>query len=301
MSEGKPATAANPKSARKWRPRVLIALAGLVVLLVLARGAFELWQYVVVPADAPRIAMSLDDTWLNELGIARATYDQAMARAGGKLVTLGPDDMGEAATDPPRIQELLADVDGLLLTGGGDVDPVLYGGDPREAEGVNRRRDDFEIALIREARRRALPILGICRGCQLLNVAHGGTLRNLRSEEAVKDTHFSFSGHSVRLEPESALAKVLGTTHLDEVESFHGQAVARPGTGVRVAARSEDGVIEAIEMGKMGEMGQAGTSWIVAVQWHPEMTVLDAQQLKLLKAFVSEARRVRKRREQAGR
>lgn len=264
--------------------RLLLAVA---VAPVLARAAFDIWRHVVTPDDAPRIAMSLDDTWLNQLGITRATYEQAFARAGGKLIILSPDDVGEASLTPERIRELLAGMDGLLLTGGGDVDPELYGGDPRDAVGVSRLRDDFEIALIREARQRRLPILGICRGCQILNVAHGGTLRNLRSDAALARAHFNFGGHAVLLEPESRLARILETTRLDHVKSFHGQAVARPGEEVRIAARLDDGVIEAIEV------GDPGAEWIAAVQWHPELTVLDEKQLRLLKAFVEAARTAR--------
>ncbi|MCZ6795096.1 MAG: gamma-glutamyl-gamma-aminobutyrate hydrolase family protein [Planctomycetota bacterium] len=279
---------ATPRG-RRWLRWLAIAVASLVAFLCLARGAFDLWRHAVVPADAPRIAMSLDDTWLNELGITRATYDQAMARAGAKLVSLEPDAAGEPP-DPGRLGSLLDEVDGLLLTGGGDVDPELYGGDPQDASLVNRLRDDFEIGLIREARRRSLPILGICRGCQILNVAHGGTLRSLRSPPELRDAHFHIRGHDLRVEPGTLLERLLGGERLEGVTSFHGQAVARPGGAVRVAARSDDGVIEAIEIG-----GEAG-SWIVGVQWHPEMTIQDDRQQGIFRAFVARAREARERR-----
>jgi len=248
---------------------ILIVVAAVPVLLVVFRVGFDLWKYAAVPADAPRIVVSLEDTWLNDLGITRATYEQAMIRAGGNLIMLEPDDAGDPRVDPERIRTLLADKDGLLLTGGGDVDPALYGGDPEQALLVNRLRDDFEIALIHEARRRGLPILGICRGCQILNVAHGGTLRNLRSHEDLKDQHFRLRGHAVRLEPGTIVSRVFGSDHLDRVLSFHGQAVDQSGESVRIATRSEDEVVEAIEVGE----GQ--DDWIVSVQWHPEMTIQD--------------------------
>lgn len=270
----------------KWsRTGIVVTFVVIVVVPMLVRGVFDIWRHAVVPDDAPHIAMSLDDTWLNDLGITRATYEQALARAGGKLFSLSPEDVGEAPVAPGRIREILAGMDALLLTGGGDVDPGLYGGAREDATGVSRARDDFEIALIREARRRRLPILGICRGCQILNVAHGGTLRNLRSEDALREMHFNFDGHAVALEPESALAGIVETNHLESVESFHGQAVGTPGQEVRVVARSDDGVIEAIEI------GEEGVEWIVAVQWHPELTVLDDKQQALLRAFVEAAAR----------
>ncbi len=267
--------------------RFVKASAAIVLFVFLAKASFDVWRHAVVPDDAPRIAMSLDDTWLVDIGVMRATYEQALARAGGELFPLSTEDIGETPITPERARELLAAMDGLLLTGGGDVDPELYGGDPEDATGVSRVRDDFEAALIREARRRRMPILGICRGCQILNVAHGGTLRNLRSDEELKTAHFNFGGHAVTLEPGSALVRILESTRLDRVESFHGQAVGTPGQGVRVVARSADGVTEAIEI------GDPAVEWIVAVQWHPELTVIDEKQQALLKAFVEAARRGR--------
>lgn len=274
------------KKRRRWWIRIPVAF---LVLALLIKGGFELWRFVVVPGDAPRIAFSVDDTWLNDLGITRASYDQAMARAGGELVTLEPDDAGSERVDPDRVRELLADMDGLLLTGGGDVDPELYGASPDTASSVNRLRDDFEMALIREARRRRLPILGICRGCQILNVAHGGSLRNLRADAALSESHFGMSGHAVQLEAGSILGELFGVASLDSVQSFHGQAVDRPGDGVRVSARTADGVSEAIEIGGADE-------WIVAVQWHPELAIIDDRQLEIFRAFVARAQEAQERR-----
>jgi gamma-glutamyl-gamma-aminobutyrate hydrolase PuuD len=186
---------------------------------------------------------------------------------------------------------MLEGMDALLLSGGGDVDPRLYGGDPDVAELVNRKRDDFEIALIREARRREIPILGICRGCQILNVALGGQLVDLDSDEELRKTHFSTSGHPVEVEEGSLLSRLMRAGRIDNVPSYHGQAVGRLGEGVRAAARSSDGTVEAIEIA--GE-------WTLAVQWHPEMTVSDQLQFDLVSAFVEEARRRRTARPSSG-
>lgn len=253
---------------------LIVAPGALILLLLLSKGAFESWRTAVVPEDAPRIAMSVDTTWLNEIGLTRAMYEQALIRVGGELVPVKPGD------DPLTVLE---GIDGLYITGGGDVDPELYGGDPDAGFLVDRARDDFEIALIKEARRRRIPILGICRGCQIINVAQGGTLRNLRSEDELKDVHFGLSGHGVTIEPGGILANAVTVEPSDRVLSYHGQAVGTPGDGVRVVARSDDGVVEAIEVGGPGE-------WVVAVQWHPELDFSDPRQLDLFRAFIEEAK-----------
>jgi len=152
-------------------------------------------------------------------------------------------------------------------------------------------RDDFEIELIRAAARRDLPILGICRGCQILNVAFGGTLRNLRNEEVLNKTHLTLSGHSVELVPESRLADILGVTHLEDVISLHGQAVDRPGEGVTIVGTGDGGVAEAVEVAPAG-----ADAWIIGIQWHPELALIDDVQNRLFAEFIDQAREMRIRR-----
>ena len=272
----------QPKS---WFKRLGALVAVLVAGYMAVRLGFEFWRWAGVPADAPRIAVSLDDSWLDTLGVTRSTYDQAMARAGGRLVTLMPPE--EGPVDAHEVGALLdrLDIQGLLLSGGGDVDPALYGGDPETGLLVDRLRDDFEAALIHEAAARDIPILGICRGCQIFNVAFGGTLANLRDDPELKGEHFSVSGHSVNILEDSALAGILGTTRLDHVLSFHGQAVDAPGENVRVAATGPGGVIEAVEC-RENEQG----AWIIGIQWHPEMTLTGDTQNALFQALVQAAR-----------
>jgi putative glutamine amidotransferase len=255
--------------------------------------AFRLWIYAIVPTDAPRIAFSLDESMLNKLGITTSTYRQLIARAGGRLVPMTPDVLGEPPYHPKDIRELLESlrIDGILLTGGGDVFPGFYGAAPDSAKWVNKRRDDFEIALIKGGQKARLPIFGICRGAQILNVAFGSGVRNLRVNEDLKNTHFSIQGHAVDLLPGSIVAEAVGVTRLDKVHSFHGQAVVKPGSGLRATAWADDGVIEAIE----GDTNDPDT-WIVGVQWHPEMALTDPLQMKLVRAFVEQARRARDRR-----
>ncbi len=268
---------------RRWVFRVSIVLVLIAAGYGLTRLGFHVWTYSNLPDDAPRIAFSLDDTWLNDLGITDSTYQQALVRAGGRLIRFEP-------IDAERIEALLDEhkIDGVLLTGGGDVDPALYGGVEDSGFLVNRFRDDFEIALIRAARARDLPILGICRGCQILNVAFGGTLRDLRANAELKSAHFTFPGHPVELQEDSRLADILGAVRFDEVYSFHGQAVDELGPDVRATATGPAGVIEAVEVG-----ADNSEAWIIGVQWHPEMAVTDMAQNKLFSAFIERCRSLR--------
>lgn len=242
-----------------------------------------------LPADAPSIAFSLDNTLIGRIGVTDVSYQRAMFKAGGRLIIIRPDAAGDHGVSPDAIKGLLDDkqFDGVLLAGGGDVDPELYGGDPNKTMLIHRLRDDFEIALIREAKKRGLPILGICRGCQILNVALGGTLRNLRSEDNVKGRHLSLKRHAIELTPKSNLAEILGVTRLSKVISLHGQAVGDPGKGVRIAATGPGDVIEAIE---------AQNGWALGIQWHPELTLNDKVQHRVFEAFVDRAQKARKSR-----
>ena len=164
-----------------------------------------------------------------------------------------------AGLDPvpisPAQRRGLEDLGGLVLTGGGDVDPFLYGAEPHlRTKYVSRERDELEQALVEEAERKDLPILGICRGLQILNVTRGGTLH--QHVEGHKEVE-----HSVRPEPGSQVAAFVGTEDYT-VNSRHHQAVNRLGRGLAVTARAEDGIIEAVE--------DPEKRFLVAVQWHPE-------------------------------
>jgi putative glutamine amidotransferase len=167
----------------------------------------------------------------------------------------------------------------LVLSGGSDVDPAFYGGPARHPSitGVDKQRDEFELHLLREAIAKKIPVLGICRGMQVMNVFLGGTLIP-DLEEAGYPSHRSREEgtaclHSVGVEKESLLSAVAGTAS-GVVHSSHHQAVGIPGSGVAVSSRSADGVIEAIEV-----PGAA----ILGVQWHPErMTGTDPLSRRLL-------------------
>jgi len=280
------------RRVRRWLGRIGITLAVLIGIYVLFHLLYPIWINTQLPADAPRIAFSLDNSLLGRIGITDATYQRVMTAAGGRLITLRPDAAG-VPFSPESIKALLEEekIDGILLTGGGDVDPNLYGGDPNTTMLVHRQRDDFEIALIRAAKQRGLPILGICRGCQILNVALGGTIRNLRKEQEVKSLHMGLKGHTVDLNPDSKLAETLGVTHLAKVVSLHGNSVGKPAPDVTIAATGPGDVIEAIEADSAGQRG-----WIVGIQWHPELTLDEQVQQKVFQSLVDRARTVRKRR-----
>lgn len=188
------------------------------------------------------------------------TYVRALETAG--LVPLAVPTM--LAAD--RAGAALAAVRGLVLTGGEDVDPERYGQAPHPRLGdVDPLRDAAELALIAAARQRGLPILAICRGIQILNVALGGTLyQDLPSERPSAVPHSDeTSRHDVRVEAGSRLAQTLGA-RTASVNSRHHQAIRELAPGLKAVAWAEDGVIEG------AEPADAGSPWIVAVQWHPE-------------------------------
>ncbi|MBV2364919.1 gamma-glutamyl-gamma-aminobutyrate hydrolase family protein [Streptomonospora nanhaiensis] len=188
-------------------------------------------------------------------------YARAVAAAGAVPVVLPPVAGVHAALDR---------LDGLVLAGGGDVDPARYGAAPHERTGgVLAARDDAELALLEAALAAGTPVLGICRGMQLLNVARGGTLHQ-HLPDVLGDTaaaaHLErpgvFGDHPVRLDPASRLAALHGATRVT-VAAYHHQAVADLGHGLVPAAWADDGTVEALEAPE--EPG------VLAVQWHPEM------------------------------
>ncbi|HSG79696.1 MAG TPA: gamma-glutamyl-gamma-aminobutyrate hydrolase family protein [Acidimicrobiia bacterium] len=215
------------------------------------------------------------------------TYTEMVWEAGGLPVVLVPG-------DPTTIPVLADRLDGLVLSGGPDVDPRLYGGDPDHPsiEGADPYRDEYEIALILEARRRRMPVLAICRGAQVLNVALGGTLiedvPTMVSDELGHDRggpESRLAVHRLQVDPESATARALGCSSLF-VNSIHHQSVRDLAAGLRAVGRTDDGVIEAYEP-------EHGDDWpMIAVQWHPEyLGPADPPSLALFADLVASASR----------
>ena len=223
-----------------------------------------------------------------EVSFAGRRYLDAVIRAGGEPVTLAPRDL---SADDAR--HVLSRFDGLLLMGGADVDPELYGQDPHpRTYGVDRRNDEFEITLCRAADELRLPTLAVCRGMQVANVAFGGTLHqhladlDLSVEIAHGPQGFPSPPegveHPIDIAPGSLLAKVLDGHAVPPAISYHHQAVDRLGAGFTVSAWAEDGQVEAMER----EHG-----WFLCLQWHPEDTAqVDPAQQRLYDAFVDQAR-----------
>jgi len=207
------------------------------------------------------------------------SYVEAVVGAGGLpfiLPVLDRDDAGAA---------LLA-LDGLLLTGGGDVEPSLYGARPvPEVDGPDPARDASEVALARAAARAGMPVLGICRGAHVLNVAFGGSL--LQHVPAVTGADHSVRDrarelvHGLKIDPASLLASVAGGSSV-AVNSLHHQAVDRIGAGLRAVAWSEDGVVEGLESDDV-------FARILGVQWHPELLLGHRAHERLFAWLVTEA------------
>lgn len=179
------------------------------------------------------------------------------------------------------------DLDGLLLSGGLDLNPHLYGQEMHaEADEPNDARDRLELDLLRDALDRDLPVLAICRGMQLFNVAHGGSLDQHMAAHALhqqRPADKSTPAHEIEIAPESKLADILETSHAS-VNSRHHQAVDRVGAGLVVSARAQDGAVEALEV--------PARRFAIAVQWHPEdQAPRDAVQRRLFEKFAEAVRR----------
>lgn len=215
-------------------------------------------------------------------------YVDSLHRAGARVVMLP----ATATAAPAEPAELLRGVDGLLLIGGGDLDPAIYGQVAHEKSyGFNPRRDEIELALAAYALAEDLPMLAICRGCQVVNVAAGGTLHQHLPDvpgyhvDAHGRPHdLVFAEHAVAVEAGSRLEEALGgQRYVDRCTSAHHQAVDALGSGLRVSGRSVDGCVEALE--PIGPHRFA-----LAVQWHPEMTAAtDPLQQSLFSALVAAA------------
>jgi putative glutamine amidotransferase len=187
--------------------------------------------------------------------------------SGGTAVLLPPDDPAYAA-------ELVARLDAVVIAGGQDVEPVRYGAEPDPRTGPPaRERDAWELALIGAALESGTPLLGICRGMQLLNVALGGTL--VQHMDGHGDTPGVFGSHPVTPVPGTRYADIVPEE--DTVPAYHHQAVDRLGEGLRVSAHASDGTVEAIEL--------PGSAWALGVQWHPEM----GRDLRVMRALVEAA------------
>jgi putative glutamine amidotransferase len=222
------------------------------------------------------------------IGVTRCSrlddYVASIEQAGGRARVL-------EVSESPR--KLLSELDGVVLTGGGDVDPVLYGEDRHPTvEDAEPGRDEFEIDLARRAVEADLPLLAICRGAQVLNVAAGGTLVQDIPSAVTSELRHSIQepknavAHDVRVTPGSRLEHALGSTvdaaHTCRVNSRHHQSVGRVGNGLAASAVAADGIVEGIE--------RPASTFCVGVQWHPENFWRTGEFAPLFEAFINAAR-----------
>jgi putative glutamine amidotransferase len=215
--------------------------------------------------------------WDREFAMLHASYVAATQQAGGVAVLLPPQGAGA--------DEVLDRVDGLVLVGGADVDPARYGETAAERTSAPRAlRDEWEIALAEAALRRDVPLLGICRGLQIINVALGGSLHQHLPDVIGHDGHQpapgTFGAIEVATAPGTRTAALLGP--VVRARCHHHQALARLAPGLTIAGRAADGTVEAVEV--------ARSSFAVAVQWHPEE---DHEDARLFAALVAAGRRYR--------
>src|SRR4051812_5906659 len=208
--------------------------------------------------------------WVGGGYAAPEAYVNALRRAGVRAAILPAGDEGVPAS------EVLAPFDGLLLVGGGDVAPARYGAEAHpEVYGVEPERDELELALAHEAVTSAMPVLAICRGLQLVNVAFGGTLhQHLPGRHGLLGHGVPAGGsagyHEVKVAGGSRLAQACGgAASIEGCTSFHHQGIDAVGAGLVETAWSEDGLVEALELPPEHD------GWLLGVQWHPEMTAAD--------------------------
>ncbi len=247
--------APRPPRRRRWQnPGVRVPLIGLTSYAEDARWA----------------------VWQGKAAVVGWVYVEAIHRAGGRALLIPPTELG--------IAETLDAIDALVLAGGNDIDPAAYGALPHaETQEPQPERDRAELALLSAALERDMPVLAICRGMQVLNVARGGSLIQHLPEHTGSSAHREvvgvFSEHPVEIAPGSTLERALGPTA--PVKSHHHQATAAIGDGLLPVAWAEDGTVEALE--------DPDQTFVLGVQWHPE----EGEDLALFTGLVDAARRFR--------
>jgi len=218
-------------------------------------------------------------TWEEDTALVPADYLHAIERAGGRALLVPPSE--------EAIDETLDALDGVVFSGGADLDPQLYGQEAHpETKGVVAERDRGELALLQAALARDMPVLAVCRGVQVLNVALGGDLVQHLPEvvghENHKHTPGEYADHDVTVEPDTRLGSLIGDRA--PVKSHHHQGLGRLGEGLRESARAEDGTPEALE--------DPSRRFALGVLWHPEA----GEDMRLFEALVEEARGYREER-----
>jgi putative glutamine amidotransferase len=217
--------------------------------------------------------------WTETAALVPLSYVRAIERAGGRPLVVPPSE--------DSIEDTLTVLDGIVFSGGSDLDPELYEAERHpETDEARQVRDRAEMALLSAALKRDMPVLAVCRGSQVLNVARGGNLvqhlPEVRGHERHRHTPGEWSDHDVKLEPESRVGRLLGNRA--PVKSHHHQGYGRIGEGLRETGWAEDGTVEALE--------DPSKRFAVGVLWHPE----EGEDMSLFKALVEEAAQYRENR-----
>jgi len=219
--------------------------------------------------------------WDTEMAIIPASYIEAVTQAGGLAIMLPPQQLSSA-----EAKEIVSSLDGLMLCGGRDIDSARYGQSPHgEAAPPDTLRDDLEEKLLSAAIDADLPFLGICRGAQMLNINRGGTLIQ-HLPDVVGDNRYQlgngqFTPADVEIETSSILGSLVGEK-VSNAAMYHHQSIDELGKGLKITAKTEDGIIEAVEL--------TDHPFGVAVQWHPEQTLDD---LRIFEGLIEAARKYR--------
>jgi putative glutamine amidotransferase len=218
-------------------------------------------------------------SWEEDSALVPADYVRAVEHAGGRALLVPPSDDG--------VEETLDVLDAIIFSGGSDLDPATYGQEVHaQTKGVVAERDSAELSLLNAALALDMPLLAVCRGSQVLNVALGGDLvqhlPDIVGDEKHKHTPGEYADHDVDLEPDTRLGSLLGERA--PVKSHHHQGFGRLGSGLRTAARAEDGTVEALE--------DPSRRFALGVLWHPEA----GEDMRLFEALVEEARGYRESR-----
>jgi len=224
---------------------LLLAIAGfpLIILISPLILLFRFGNY----RHGPKIAVAVSDRWPYYLQYLRLPYDFAVWRAGGTTRTVAPSDL-------PRLEQILNEVSGIILTGGQDIDPQLHDGTLTAHKLLSSRRDKLELKILDKNEKLDLPLLCICRGCQLLTVHKGGYIENLKQHK--------LEMHNVKIRPDAKLHEILQKDET-RVLSIHHQAAGAAGDLKISAFATDDNCIEAMECPK--------AYWTIGIQWHPEL------------------------------
>jgi putative glutamine amidotransferase len=242
----------------------LLALAGFP-LVILASPLILLFRFGNY-RHGPRIGVAVSNRWPYFMQYLRFPYDFAIWRAGGVSRTIAPSDL-------PKLDRILNELDGIILTGGQDIDPQLHGGKPTAHELLSSKRDRLELKILEENKILNLPMLCICRGFQLLTVSRGGHLKKLKSHK--------LKVHYARIVPETKLQNIL-KVDVVKILSIHHQAAGAAGELKISAFATDDDNVEALEC--------PDAYWTIGIQWHPElMAPLCKCNQKLFKTLVEKA------------